>query len=106
MIRREDCDLLVYPGAFNMTTGPAHWAKLQISRAIDNQLFVATASPARDMAADYNAWGHSMLVGPWGDVLAEAEESEQLIVHDINLDRMREIRSNIPISLQRKEHLY
>ena len=89
-----------------MTTGPAHWAKLQVSRALDNQLFVATASPARDMTADYNAWGHSMLVDPWGDILAEAEDSEQLIVHDINLERMREIRSNLPISLQRKEHLY
>lgn len=104
--RREGCDLLVYPGAFNMTTGPAHWAKLQVSRALDNQLFVATASPARDMSADYNAWGHSMLVDPWGDILVEADEGEQLLVHDINLERMREIRSNIPISKQRKEHLY
>ena len=81
-----------------MTTGPAHWAKLQVSRALDNQLFVATASPARDMSADYNAWGHLMLVDPWGDILVEAEKGEQLL-HDINLEQMREIRSGIPISM-------
>lgn len=52
-----------------MTTGPAHWAKLQIARALDNQLFCATASPARDMNATYHAWGHSMVVDPWGEIL-------------------------------------
>jgi len=104
--RREGCDLLVYPGAFNMTTGPAHWSKLATARALDNQMFVATASPARDMSADYHAWGHSMVVDPWGDVLAEAGDEQQLIVHDINLERMHEIRSNIPISMQRREQLY
>lgn len=52
-----------------MTTGPAHWAKLQIARALDNQLFVATASPARDLNATYHAWGHSMVVDPWGEIL-------------------------------------
>ena len=59
-----------------------------------------------DLDADYHAWGHSMLVDPWGDVLAEAGDVEQLIVHDINLERMKEIRTNIPISMQRREQFY
>ena len=58
-------DLLVYPGAFNMTTGPAHWELLARARALDNQLFVASVSPARDESATYHAWGHSTLVDPW-----------------------------------------
>ncbi|XP_013875688.1 omega-amidase NIT2 isoform X2 [Austrofundulus limnaeus] len=62
---RKGCQLLVYPGAFNMTTGPAHWELLQRARAVDNQVFVATASPARDEAASYVAWGHSSVVNPW-----------------------------------------
>ena len=73
--RREGCDILVYPGAFNMTTGPAHWSKLQVSRALDNQVYVMTASPARDLEADYHAWGHSMVVNPWGVVEAEGTDS-------------------------------
>ncbi|KAK7283363.1 hypothetical protein RIF29_12825 [Crotalaria pallida] len=55
--------LLCYPGAFNMTTGPLHWELLQRARATDNQLFVATCSPARDTGPGYVAWGHSTLVG-------------------------------------------
>lgn len=48
-----------------MTTGPAHWELLQRARAIDNQLFVATCSPARNPDASYQAWGHSTVVSPW-----------------------------------------
>ncbi len=51
--------LLHFPlGAFNMTTGPLHWELLLRARAVDNQVFVCGASPARDEAADYVAWGH------------------------------------------------
>jgi len=59
------CQLLVYPGAFNMTTGPAHWELLARARALDNQCYVATVSPARDVTASYVAWGHSLVVNPW-----------------------------------------
>lgn len=104
--RREGCDILVYPGAFNMTTGPAHWEKLQIGRALDNQVYVMTASPARDLDADYHAWGHSMVVNPWGEVEAEADENETVIVYDLNLERLREIRANVPISHQRHPDVY
>ncbi|KAB0343562.1 hypothetical protein FD754_020488, partial [Muntiacus muntjak] len=59
---QRGCQLLVYPGAFNLTTGPAHWELLQRGRAVDNQVYVATASPARDESASYVAWGHSTVV--------------------------------------------
>lgn len=81
--RENGCELLVYPGAFNMTTGPAHWELLQRSRALDNQLYVATCSPARDDTATYTAWGHSMVVDPWGKIVSEAQEPETVIFADI-----------------------
>ncbi|KAH9560578.1 hypothetical protein CY35_06G112700 [Sphagnum magellanicum] len=56
--------IICYPGAFNMTTGPLHWELLQRARAVDNQIYVATCSPARDTSAGYIAWGHSTVVGP------------------------------------------
>ena len=56
---------MLYPGAFNMTTGPAHWELLQRARAIDNQLYVAAVSPARCETASYIAWGHSTIINPW-----------------------------------------
>ena len=57
--------MLCYPGAFNMTTGPAHWELLLRSRALDNQLFAAAISVARDTSASYIAWGHTTMVDPW-----------------------------------------
>jgi predicted amidohydrolase len=52
---RPGCHIVIYPGAFNMTTGPLHWELLQRGRAVDNQLFVSMCSPARDLTADYHA---------------------------------------------------
>ena len=64
LYRKKGCDMLIYPGAFNMKTGPMHWELLARGRANDNQLYVATISPARDVSSDYVAWGYSMIVDP------------------------------------------
>ncbi|XP_044892748.1 omega-amidase NIT2 isoform X1 [Felis catus] len=102
----QGCQLLVYPGAFNLTTGPAHWELLQRGRAVDNQVYVATASPARDDQASYVAWGHSTVVSPWGDVLAKAGTEETIVYSDIDLKRLAEIRQQIPIFSQKRSDLY
>ncbi|CAO3682523.1 unnamed protein product [Umbelopsis vinacea] len=80
---RKGCVAMIYPGAFNTTTGPLHWELLQRARAVDNEMYVAACSPARDNAADYKAWGHSTIVDPKGIVLATCEESEAVIYADI-----------------------
>uniref|UniRef100_A0A8C5NZD0 Omega-amidase NIT2 n=1 Tax=Jaculus jaculus TaxID=51337 RepID=A0A8C5NZD0_JACJA len=102
----QGCQLLVYPGAFNMTTGPAHWELLQRGRAVDNQVYVATASPARDDKASYVAWGHSTVVNPWGEVLAKAGTEETILYSDIDLEKLAEIRQQIPILRQKRSDLY
>lgn len=79
------CDMLVYPAAFNMTTGPLHWEILQRGRAVDTQSYVATISPARDESSEYIAYGHSMVVDPWGKVVITANETEQIIYADIGM---------------------
>ncbi|KAK8923815.1 N-carbamoylputrescine amidase [Platanthera zijinensis] len=98
--------LLCYPGAFNMTTGPLHWELLQRARAADNQLFVATCSPARDASAGYVAWGHSTLVGPFGEVIATTEHEESIIVEEIDYSLIELRRSNLPLQNQRRGDLY
>ncbi|XP_049641569.1 omega-amidase NIT2, partial [Suncus etruscus] len=103
---QRDCQLLVYPGAFNLTTGPAHWELLQRGRAVDNQVYVATASPARDDRASYVAWGHSTVVSPWGEVLAKAGTEETIVYSDIDLKKLSEIRQQIPIYSQKRSDLY
>lgn len=81
----KGCDMLIYPAAFNMTTGPLHWELLQRARANDLQLYVASISPARDPNFEYVAWGHSMVVDPWGKVVITAKESEEIIYADIGM---------------------
>lgn len=75
--------MLLYPSAFNMTTGPMHWELLQRGRANDLQLHVATVSPARDESAGYVAWGHTMIVDTWGKIVSSAEEGEEIVFADI-----------------------
>jgi omega-amidase len=103
---KNGCKLLIYPGAFNMTTGPAHWELLTRARALDNQLYVATVSPARDENASYVAWGHSSAVSPWGEVVATTGHEENIVYADIDLGLVDQIRGQIPLSVQRRNDLY
>ena len=106
VMRRDGCDLLVYPGAFNTTTGPLHYELLQRARAVDNQVFVATASPARNPESKYQAWGHSSVIDPLGKVLATTGHEPDIVVAEIDLNKVAEVRRNIPISLQVRTDLY
>lgn len=81
--RNMGCSLLIYPGAFDLYTGPMHWQLLARGRALDTQCYVATVSQTRDDTADYVAYGHSSLVDPWGRVVQSAEFGEATIVADI-----------------------
>jgi len=126
LTQEQKCNVLIYPGAFNLTTGPAHWELLQKGRAVDNQCFVLTASPARTEAPTttpptggdddvegggktyphYTAWGHSTAIGPWGDVVATCDEGEHLVVCDLDVGKVREMRQGIPVALQKRGDLY
>jgi omega-amidase len=91
------CHLIFLPAAFTMTTGAAHWKILLKSRALDNQLFFAACSPARNPAAIYASWGHSMVTTPWGDTAGGADERETIVYAVIDPDYANKIRREIPI---------
>ncbi|KAI8994725.1 carbon-nitrogen hydrolase [Pilobolus umbonatus] len=103
---RKGCVAMVYPGAFNMTTGPLHWELLQRARAVDNQMYVAACAPARDLSADYHSWGHSTVVDPKGVVIATTDEKECIVYADIDPELVKETRSHIPLYNQRRFDLY
>ncbi|XP_006613366.1 deaminated glutathione amidase-like [Apis dorsata] len=104
--RNKGCQMLIYPAAFNLTTGPLHWSLLQRSRANDNQLYIAGISPARNPSASYVAWGHTQLTSPWGEILHDLETHESMVVTDIDLKIVEEVRAQIPIFYQRRTDLY
>ncbi|KAK4526615.1 hypothetical protein GAYE_SCF26G4531 [Galdieria yellowstonensis] len=103
---REGACIICLPAAFNMTTGPAHWELLMRSRALDNQLYVAACGPARNENASYQAWGHSMLASPWGDVVVSTEFQEDLLVAEVKKELVQKTRMSIPLSKQRRSDLY
>lgn len=97
---------LVYPGAFNLTTGPLHWKLLGQARAVDNQVYVALCSPARDTSATYHAWGHSLVVDPMAQVLVELDETEGIAVAELDPDKVESTRKGIPLRDQRRWDVY
>ena len=99
-------ELIVIPGAFNMTTGPAHWETLIRARAIDNQLYVAAASPARNEELSYVAYGNSMVADPWGEIVARAGEKEEIVYANIKLSRVNDVREELPVLNGRRNDIY
>ena len=103
---RKGAFLLIYPGAFNTTTGPLHWSLLGRARAVDNQVYVSMCSPARDLEATYRAYGHSLIANPSAEILSEAEDKEEILYADLTNESIEGIRKSIPIYTQRRYDLY
>ena len=100
-------ELIVLPGAFNTTTGPAHWETLLRARAIENTCYVAACSPASPVDPEaYPAWGHSMIVDPYGEVLTSADREERIIYAEVDGMRLAEVRRAVPVLEQRRPETY
>ncbi|HIT98938.1 MAG TPA: carbon-nitrogen hydrolase family protein [Candidatus Copromorpha excrementavium] len=98
--------LIILPAAFNMTTGPAHWDITMRMRALDNQVYFAANSPARDEDGVYVAYGNSCIVDPWGRFTAHCDEKEGIIYGDIDLEYVDSVRDQLPLLKHRREELY
>jgi omega-amidase len=83
----------------------AHWRALLIARAIENQCYVIACNRSGSDPANVFA-GHSMIIDPWGDVLAEGSETEEILHAEIDLDKVNEVRGLIPIFDDRKTDFY
>ena len=99
-------ELIVVPAAFNMTTGPAHWELMFRQRAVDNQVFTMGVAPARSENAEYISYANSILVDPWGGVIARAGIDEEIVIADIDLNRCESIREQLPIRFARRNDMY
>jgi len=102
----EGCDIILLPGAFNKTTGPAHWSTLIRARAIDNEFYVAATSPSQVENPYYTAWGQSMVVSPWGEVLNSCIEEEEIIYTNITRSLLDKMRNEIPCLKNKRKDVY
>lgn len=103
-LRTQGAEILLFPSAFTVKTGEAHWHLLSRSRAVDNQCYVINAAQVgvHDFEGKRESYGHALVVNPWGEVIAEAtDKREQVIFADIDLDALAKVRVNMPLWEQR-----
>ena len=92
----RDVALFVVPAAFTAPTGKAHWEVLLRARAIENQCYVLAAAQSGTHPGNRRTWGHSMLIGPWGDIVAERAEGEGLVIGDVDPARLADVGAPRP----------
>lgn len=95
-------DCHVIPAAFTYTTGKDHWEILLRARAIENQCYVLASAQGGTHINQRRTWGHSMLIDPWGEVLAELPEGEGFISGVLCKDKLNDVRSKLPALVYRK----
>jgi nitrilase len=94
--------LIVVPAAFTHTTGMAHWEVLLRARAIENQCYVLASAQGGTHRNGRRTFGHSMLIGPWGEVRSQLPEGEGVVVGEIDTGFLAEVRQSLPALKHRK----
>jgi deaminated glutathione amidase len=95
-LARPPCDLLSVPSAFTYTTGAAHWEVLLRARAIENQCYVVAAAQGGRHENGRRTFGHSLVVDPWGEVVACLDEGEGVVSAELSRERIASVRSQLP----------
>ncbi len=98
--------VITVPAAFTEHTGRDHWEVLLRARAIENQVFVLAPNQIGEAPPHYKSWGHSMIVDPWGRVLAEAPDDVGFVSADLDFDAQDEMRANLPSLRNRRPEAY
>ncbi|KAL8835293.1 MAG: hypothetical protein Q9170_003379 [Blastenia crenularia] len=100
-LRRQGANIITYPSAFTVPTGVAHWSTLLRARAIETQSYVVAAAQVGNHNEKRTSYGHSMIISPWGDVVAELggveKDEPEIAVGEIDLGRLEKIRKEIPL---------
>ncbi len=98
--------VLTVPAAFTLTTTREHWEVLLRARAIEDQCFVVAANQVGEPAPGVQTGGRSMIVDPWGIVLAQAPDAECVVVADLDFERLADVRAKVPSLASRQAHAY
>jgi len=104
-LARPPCDLLCVPSSFTHTTGRAHWELLLRARAVENQCYVVAPAQGGVHENGRRTWGHSMIVDPWGEVLAQRDEGAGVVFAELDLARIRTVRLQLPALSHRRSGL-
>lgn len=98
----QGAQVLLVPSAFTAATGRAHWDTLLRARAVENLAAVVGSNQCGTHPNDWRSWGHSMILGPWGETLAQAGPDPELIVADLNTEALALRRQQFPVLTHRR----
>lgn len=88
--------ILVCPAAFTQKTGALHWHHLLKSRAVENQSYMLAAAQCGHHGGNRNSYGHSLVVDPWGEIVAETDDESDIIVAVLDPEKVRDFRTRLP----------
>ena len=97
-LEEAGAQVVVLPSAFTQKTGAAHWHTLIRARAIENQCYFTGCNQVGVHQNGRETYGHSIIVGPWGDVLSDAKREQGLFGTEIDLEKLEQIRSVMPVA--------
>ncbi|MDH3442644.1 MAG: carbon-nitrogen hydrolase family protein [Deltaproteobacteria bacterium] len=101
-LAKQGAELVFVPAAFTAFTGEAHWESLLRARAIENQAYVMAPAQFGRSANSFETHGHSMIVDPWGKILAELADGPGVITAEIDLDYLAKVRRELPALKHRR----
>jgi len=99
----QGTDILVVPAAFTVPTGEVHWLPLLKARAIESLVYVVAAGQWGEHAGGRKTYGHSLVLGPWGELLGELATGPGVVCADIDMIRLAELRQRFPTVQHRRE---
>ena len=95
-LAKAGADIITIPAAFTQTTGKAHWHTLVRARAIETGCFIIAPNQCGLHVDRRESWGHSLIIDPWGEILADGGPEPGIIYADIDLSRVKKARDRIP----------
>lgn len=98
----QDITLITVPSAFTYTTGQRHWEMLLRARAVENLCYVIAANQGGQNTSRRATWGHSMIIDPWGEILATVEQGPGVAYADLDLVKLHNLRKSFPVLQHRK----
>lgn len=101
-LTREGANVFAVPSAFTRTTGAVHWELLNRARAVENLAYVIAAAQGGRHASGRETWGHSLVVGPWGEVLAERATGPGVVFAVLDSEEQRRLRERFPALSHRR----
>ena len=96
-LAKKGSQIIVVPSAFTHTTGKAHWHSLIKARAIENGVFILAPNQWGVNNENRSTYGHTLIVDPWGETLAEAKDREMIVTAELDLNRVRDCQNAIPV---------